>query len=210
MSEDFEEIINPKTEEKDSIEAEIVEPKLLPAKIEESKEERKKGKLSIKYRTVAEYAARGYPVEIISKMSGVKVTTVYALLEKNELVWEEINRILAGIFSEGDRILANLYIKALYKLDDQLSSTNPEIYGKAVEKIVKMYGDRAGSKSGEKPSILQFFGSVGGRPEIGQGPLIEGGIDQLILKKRKERGLENSDEPTVSKNGYDDLEGEDE
>jgi plasmid maintenance system antidote protein VapI len=175
----FEEILNP----------EIIEEKkeYLPTPVEEVKPEIKKGKLSIRYRTIAEYAARGYSIEIIAQTVGLKRETVYHILESNERVWEEMNSILKNVFAEGDRVLANIYLKALYKLDARLNHPNTE--SDAIDKIMKAYGTR--TSGGEKPSIVQFFQNTGG-----QGPIVEEGIDQLIMKKRKERGL---DSPTVPK-----------
>jgi len=171
----FEEVINPEIVNEPDELVEVL-PATIPAPVPQ-----KKGKLSIRYRTIAEYAARGYSVEIIAQAVGIKRETVYHILESNEQVWEEMNLILKNIFAEGDRILANLYLKSLYKLDERLS--HPATEADAIEKILKVYGTR--TSGGEKPAIVQFFQNTGG-----QGPVVEEGIDQLILKKRQERGLD--------------------
>src|SRR4030042_4970835 len=142
---------------------------------------KKKGKLSLKYRTIAEYAARGYSVELIAERIGITKGKVYNILETNELVWEEINRILTNIFADGDRMIANLRIKALKKLDDQLDSLNGDLRDKAIEKILKCSDY---SKGDLKGAVIQFFGP-GGKSEASG---IQS-IDDIILQKRKERGL---------------------
>jgi hypothetical protein len=151
----------------------------------EKKEEPKKGKLSLRYRLIAEHAARGYPIEIIASKVNLTETTVYRILNENAQVWAEVNRIIENIFSEGDRILAGLYRKAMVKLDEQLEDPDVNIRDKAIEKILKCYGFK-----GEQPSILQFIGG-------GKGPTGVETIDDIIIRKRKERGLpvEDPDEP---------------
>lgn len=185
------------------VQAEVVEEKNnLPANIEKGKPE-KKGRMSLRYKTIANYAARGYSIEIIAKAVNMTPNTVYRIIENNEMVWEEMNRILKSIFSEGDRILANLYLKALYKLDARLS--HPSTEEDAIKKIMETFGKRTGG-SGDKPAVIQQF-FQGGQGGTGT-PLVEGSIDDIIIKKRKERGLTI---PTIEKpptRGDDDDEGE--
>lgn len=163
------------------LEAEVVNPKNLPVKKEETKKPVKKGKLSLKYKTVAEFAARGYPVEIIAQRVNMTVSNIYRILETNELVWQEMNIIQKRIFAEEDRFLRRLRDKALKKLEQRLD--DPDTEADAILKILTTTGKT--TEKG-KPQIVQFFG--GGQ---GGGP-IEQTIDQIILQRRKERGLDGA------------------
>ncbi len=185
----IDEIVNPEPETDDEVDDEAEESEIVP----ETENlptilPTKKGKLSLRYKTIAEYAARGYSVDIISQVTGMTPSAIYRVLDKNVLVWEEINRIMANMFAEGDRVLKNLYLKALYKLDERMN--RPETEEDAIRKVMDVIGKRVASsgKEGEKPPIIQQFFQTGGSSE---GPIVEGGtIDDLILKKRKERGLD--------------------
>ena len=78
-------------------------------------------------------AARSYPVSVIAQELGMKESTIYRLLGSNEEIWDEINTIIANLFAEGDRMLANLRTKALIKLDEQLESTDPDLREETLE-----------------------------------------------------------------------------
>jgi hypothetical protein len=146
---------------------------------------KKRGAISLKYQKLAEMAARSFPVEIIAKELGMKEKNVYKLIEDNEEVWTEIQRIIASIFAEGDRMLASLRTKALIKLDEQLESPNPDLKDKAIDKILKLQPNYGGSiKEGDRTAI--FIGTGGRSGDSGVG--MES-VDDLILRMRRERGL---------------------
>lgn len=166
----------------EALEAEVVEEKKnLPVKKEGNKPV-KKGKLSLRYKTIAQFAARGYPVDVIAKQVNMTSKAVYRIIEKNELVWEEMNNIIKSIFSESDRVLASLFHQALLKLSGRMN--DPKTEQDALEKVLSCYGKR--TSGSDKPPIIQQFFQGGGQ---GQGPMIES-IDEVILKRRKERGLD--------------------
>jgi len=172
----------------DTINAEIVEEEQpqVPIPVEEKAVEvpalsRKKKKLTLKHKLIAEFAARCYPPDLIAKQVGLKVSTIYQLLDKNEEIWEEIDRVIKEIFSEGDRMLANLRLNALKRLDDHISDTNKDVSLQAIEKVLKCYDYSKGE--GPKQAVMNFYG-VKGQSQLG----IES-VDDFILKRRKERGL---------------------
>lgn len=137
---------------------------------------------------LAEYAARGYPVKLIASMIGVKEAAVYRILETRPEVWVEINRIVGEIFGEGDRLLANLYKKALVKLDAEMESESPERRDKAIDKVLKCYGyNRDKEDPDKRPPILAQFISTGGA-----GPIVED-FDEMVKRKRRERGLKEDE-----------------
>ena len=80
---------------------------------------KKHGTISLRNKKIAEMAARSYPVSVIAQELGMKESTIYRLLGSNEEILDEINTIIANLFAEGDRMLANLRTKALIKLDEQ-------------------------------------------------------------------------------------------
>jgi hypothetical protein len=151
---------------------EVVVVEELPTKL------KKRGAISLKHRMIAEMAARSYPISVIAQELHMKQSTVYNLLEKNEVIWDEINKAITAMFAEGDRILANLRLKALVKLDEQLNSSDAGISASAVSKILKITD---GKEGGDKTAI--FIGA-GGKSDQG----IES-VDTMILRMRKERGL---------------------
>jgi hypothetical protein len=152
----------------------------------------KRGKLTLRHKTIAEYAARGYPPKMIAKIVGMKTDSVRDVLEKNELVGEYINQILSDLFQEGDMLLVNLYKKALVKLDSEMESPDADIRHKAIEKVLKQAmitaGKGGGEEGGSKTLIAQFFG--GSQGSGGSGGIGVESMDEVILRKRKERGLE--------------------
>lgn len=143
---------------------------------------KRRGKLAVKYRQVAELAARGWSVNQIGKQVGVRPERVSIILEKDE-VWEYVLEIIKNLFSEGDRILASLYKKALEGLDMDLSNPSPEIRRQAREQVRIWCMGKSQEKGGPVVGIVQqFFGA-------GNGKSIVQSMDEIILQKRKERGL---------------------
>jgi hypothetical protein len=141
-----------------------------------------KKKLPLKHRMIAELAARCYPIDLIAKQVGLKPKRVYQLLDKSVEIWEEIDRIIKDLFSEGDRMLANLRINALKRLDDHIIDTNKNISLAAIEKVLKVYDYSKGE--GPKQAIMNFYGQGGKGSTLG----VES-MDDFILNRRKERGL---------------------
>ncbi len=141
----------------------------------------KKGVLSLKHQLIAEFASRGYPPAIIAKELKISLKRTYLILRKNILVHQEIKRIVSEKFSEAEKMLGYLFVKALSKIDADMESADSTQRDKAIDRVLKMYSNaRSG---GEQPtSINQFFNTGGGN--------VIQDIDALIIQKRRERGLE--------------------
>jgi len=143
-----------------------------------------KRRLSVKYRLIAEKAARGFNPEMIAKDNNLSVAQVYKALKKDE-VWEHIAEIIKEIFSEGDRLLANLFKKGLISLDTDLISDDPDVRKNTREQLFKLWGYSKGGESegGTHHNIIQQFFQA-----KGSGGVVKS-MDEIILEKRKERGL---------------------
>ena len=176
--------------------------------------EMRKGKTAVVYLRLANMAIRGYSTQQIADELDIDEHRVTKLLKENKQIWDYIQRHLEATFSEGDRILAYLYKKAMMSLDDELSSQSADVRQKAREQIfnmLKIMGmGRTNDKEGEvhdNRSIIfnQFFGGT-------KSP-ISGKIhsmDDLILMKRKERGLETKLLTTTSEEANADQQGQNE
>ncbi len=140
-----------------------------------------KGVLSLRHQMIAEYASRGYPPAVIARELRLSLKRVYLILRTNTLVHEEIRRIVSEKFSESEKMLGYLFVKALGKIDADMESADPIQRDKAIDRVLKIYsGARAG---GDQPtSVTQFF-TAGGSVNIQD-------IDALIIEKRRQRGLE--------------------
>jgi hypothetical protein len=164
---------------------------LLPEIVEDSGEVAKplrRKKLSPINMRIAEMAARGFSPEQIAHDVGRTRARVYEILKTDE-VWEEVKDRIRDTFSEGDRVLAYLYKKAMLGLDTDLSSTDPEIRKAARADIFRQWGygrDKGGE--GERTSISLFQQIFTGRAGTSTGSVVQS-IDDLILQKRKDRGL---------------------
>lgn len=125
--------------EEKEFEEELMEPEVITTTGAVAYEEepptklKKHGTISLRNKKIAEMAARSYPVSVIAQELGMKELTIYRLLGSNEENWDEINTIIANLFAEGDRMLANLRTKALIKLDEQLESTDPDLRDATLE-----------------------------------------------------------------------------
>jgi transcriptional regulator with XRE-family HTH domain len=142
------------------------------------------GIAEIRQMTIAALIARGFSVKYVAKKLKISESRIYHLLsDKDSLVNAEINRILNELFAGNDRRLVNLCDKALQKLDAMLSSSDEEKQIRAIDRIIKMYFARAG-KNGP-PIIQQNFGiqAQEERRDLGKR------LDDIILQKRRERGL---------------------
>ena len=164
---------------------------LLPEVVEQPVETQplRRKKLSVRNMRIAELAARGWSPEEIAREVGRSRERIYEILKTDD-VWEYIKDVIRDTFSEGDRILAYLYKKAMKGLDIDLSSSDPEVRQAARADIFKQWGygrDKVVS-SGEKAHISLFQQIFMGREGAPTGSIIES-IDDIILQKRKERGL---------------------
>jgi len=138
---------------------------------------------------IAEMAARGWSPEDIAREVDRSPARIYAILKSDE-VWEYMKDIIRDTFSEGDRILAYLYKKAMKGLDLDLTSSDPAVRQAARADIFKQWGygrDKVVS-NGEKAHISLFQQIFMGKEGAPTGSIIES-IDDIILQKRKERGL---------------------
>jgi hypothetical protein len=141
------------------------------------------GIIRARHHKVATLVARGLPISIVAKETGLSETRVYHLLsDPNSFVNQEVHRILNDLFASNDRTLLNLYLKVLVKLDEDLSSDDPDVRSKAIDQVIKVYLARTG-KNGN-PTIAQYINVSGqGKTDFPTN------IDELIMEKRKERGL---------------------
>jgi hypothetical protein len=140
-----------------------------------------KGVLSLRYQMIAEFAARGYPPAVIARELKISLKRTYLILRKSTLVHEEIRRIVSEKFSEAEKMLGYLFVKALSKIDVDMESADDEKRDKAIDRVLKIYSNARSGR--EQPtSITQFF-------DTGGGNVIQD-IDALIIQKRRERGLE--------------------
>jgi hypothetical protein len=160
--------------------------------------EAKRGKMAVQYLKIAQMAVRGFSMEQIADEVKVPVARVSKLLRTNNQIWDFISRAIQETFSEGDRILAYLYKKSMMSLDDELSSPSPDIRQKARSQIFEMLkamqmtrgsAEEGGGQDNRSIIFNQFFGSS----KVASGSKIKS-MDDLILQKRRERGLETEAE----------------
>lgn len=137
-------------------------------------------RLSRKKQMVAQLASRGFETAVIAEEVGLTPNRVPQILRTEEVI-NEINRLTAERFEESDRLLAALYLKALTKLDEHLDHQNPEIQVKAIDKVLRFYEPK---DEGAHPLVAQFFA---GKHALHSEK--EESLDDLILRKRRERGL---------------------
>jgi len=135
----------------------------------------------IRQKTIAALIARGFSVKYVAKKLKMSESHIYHLFsEKDSLVNAEINRILNEAFAASDRRLVNLYDKALKKLDALLSSSDEEKQFRAIDRIIRIYLTRSAKNA---VTIQQYFG-IKSQEEKAET------LDEIILRMRKERGLQ--------------------
>ena len=118
--------------------------------------EKPKGRIQVRYLKVAALIARGFPISTVAKETGLSETRIYHLLADPGLLRQPGGpRILNDLFASNDRTLLNLYLKVLAKLDEDVSSDDPEVRGRAIDQVIKVYLTRTG-KSGN-PMIAQYI-----------------------------------------------------
>ena len=152
--------------------------------------ESKKGKTAVVYLRIAQMAVRGFSTDQISEETGLSIARINKLLRSNKQIWDYITRQIQATFSEGDRILPQLYKKALISLDEELSSPSADVRQKARAQVFEMLKAMQMVKSTDEDSedkrtiiFQQFFGTkspISGKIKS---------MDDLIIQKRKERGL---------------------
>ena len=126
-----------------------------------------KGKTKAKHKMIAELIARGFSVKEVAKTMKLSESQISHLLsDEDSFVNHEISRITSNFFAENDRLLVNLYNKALQKLDELLSSPKQKIQLQAIDRVFKILVARSAQKEEER------------RPET---------IDDWILRRAKER-----------------------
>ena len=151
------------------------------------------GITEIRQKTIAALIARGFSVKYVAKKLKISEDRIYHLFsDKNSLVNAEINRFFNDAFAASDRRLINLYDKALKKLDAMLSSSDEETQCRAIDRIIKIYLTRSTKNA---VTIQQYFG-IQSKEEKGLT------VDELVLKRSKERGLPM---PTVQKRSSDQI-----
>jgi hypothetical protein len=144
--------------------------------------DRVKGRIKTKHKKVAFLLSMGYPVSIVAKETGLSESRIYHLLsDKDSFVNFEINRILNETLRTRDLLLGNLYFSILRHLDKMLESSDVKERDEAIDQIINLVLARR-ARNGH-PLISQYF-SVQSQ---GQGS--SESIDDLIIRKRRERGL---------------------
>lgn len=135
----------------------------------------------IRQKTIAAMIARGFSPKYIAKKLKMSESRIYHLLSKKDSsINGEINDILNQLFATTDRQLINLYSKALQKLDDMLSSSDEEKQYRAMDRIIKIFFARTAKNA----IIQQYFCADPRSQQVGFN------IDEFILNRRKERGLD--------------------
>ena len=170
MSENFPEVV-------DVVDAECVEDSTDIIELESVQEEIK---LKPKYRIVAELALHGYPLSEISKKMNLTDRRIRQILKSGNVI-AYINRSIQSMFEESDRLLARLYQKALFGLEKQLEDSSPDMRDKAMDKIIKLCGYK--SDDSKHTSVTIFNQNQSSSSLVNS-------IDEIILAKRRDRGLE--------------------
>ncbi len=184
-----EELLNPPAEpEPEPVEEpEVIE--TLPVTTEQPP--LKKGFLSLKKKTIAELAERGYSCAYIASQVHMTANRVYRLVNHDTAIWNEIERIRSEKFKKIDEKMIDLLLKSLESLEEDL--LNPTKRAEARNRILDLVkelkrGVGKPADGGAAPTIQQqFFGQT---PQ-GQGgaTVHQSSIDDIIIKKSKERGL---------------------
>ena len=151
------------------------------------------GITEIRQRTIGRMIAEGLRVKYVAKKLQMSESRIRHLLsDKESIVNAEINRLLEEVFTANDRYLVRLFNKTLENLDTMLSSPDKEKQFRAMDRIIKIYMARS-AKNGV--TVKQYFGlePPGGEREFTLQDYIKFGekyVDQLIIEKRRQRGLE--------------------
>jgi len=190
-----EELLNPtEPEEAEEVEAEVVE--TFPAVTEQPQVplNEKKGFISLKKRTIAELAEQGYGSTYIAKQVHLSPNRVYRLLNNDQEIADEIVRIRAAKYKKADETMVDLLLRAMEDLREDLLSPDSTRRVTARNRILDLFKEmRKGTQGpvpegGVSPTVVQQF--------FGQNAQGQGGaairptaIDDIIIRKSKERGL---------------------
>jgi hypothetical protein len=143
-----------------------------------------KGKVDARYKMIADLICQGDSIKDASEKMKMSKDRIYHLLaDKNSPVNVEIIRILTERREANDRRIMDLYTKALQKLDEMLSSSDEEKQLRAIDRIIKIYSPRVDKNA---PVIQQNFGLS----EEEKKKIFLQYADEMIIEKRRERGLE--------------------
>ena len=156
-------------------------PKELPIQLEnKSALAHKKGKIGIKYQRIAFLVSKGgLSTKQIAADVNISESRLYKILETRQDVWDEINRLTVESFKGSERFVATLLEKALETLEDQLVSGTADERKFAIDRVLKFF-----QKGDEKKTLIaQFFSGAGQTPDVGKR------LDEIIIQKRRERGL---------------------
>jgi hypothetical protein len=149
------------------------------------------GTTEIRQKNIGRMIAQGFPVKYVAKKLNMSESRIYHLLsDKESIVNAEINQILGQLFTGNDRHMVKLFNQTLEKLQTMLSSKNEEEQLRAMDRIIKIYMARS-SKNGV--TVQQYFGlEPPGQKEFTIDDYIKFGkkMNELIMQKRRERGLE--------------------
>ena len=134
-----------------------------------------KGKTKAKHKMIAELIARGFSVKEVAKTVKLSESQISHLLsDEDSFVNREISRIISNFFAENDRLLVNLYNKALQKLDELLSSPKQKIQLQAIDRVFKILVARSAQKEEEgRPETIDDWTPEGRRNEgTLRGPIV--------------------------------------
>lgn len=161
----------------------------LPEKIEEKPLlEKRKGLVGLRYQKIAELLSRGVDVKIVAEEVGITPKSLYTILQNKPEVIEEAYRLVKERHKQTDFLIVDLYRDALEKIQEHLHSGDLDAEEKAITKVLSLTKP---PKDGEevRPVVNQFFSGVS--QESGKEEKDEETLDEIIIRKRKERGLPN-------------------
>jgi hypothetical protein len=144
-------------------------------------------KLKPRHRLIGDLACRGWTAQRIAKELGVHHKTVVEVLKRQEVI-EYVNITVTNLFQDCDRMLLNVFMKAIVILEQQLDSSDPAVRDRGVDKTLKFFQAK-GADGRAKPLIAQFFSNTGKDEQKVEEA--EETLDEIILRKRRERNLPN-------------------
>lgn len=149
--------------------------------------EKRKGLVGLKYQTIAELLSRGATVKIIAEEIGITTKSLYNILHDKPEIIEEAYRLVKERHKQSDFLLVDLYRTALEKIQEHLQSGDKDIEEQAIAKVLSLTKP---PKDGEARAVVnQFFSGI--TESSTDGKETEETLDEIILRKRKERGLPN-------------------
>lgn len=152
----------------------------LPAVIEATPLERRKGRIGYKYRRLAFLVSKGLDIKEMAKDLGLSESRVYRILQTKKEVLDEADRLASESFKESEKFMGTLLKKALEGLEEQLTSGTADERKFAIDKVLKFFQARGASD--EKRSVVFNFGA-------GQQGGEQKSLNQVIIEERQRRGL---------------------